>query len=411
MLARVNCLVAAAGIIFSLTAPSAAATFSSETAYYFNTVDNSIFDLISINAAQYPLPPTPGLPNGVTNASVLYDVDAELSVTLIMSNGTFAGGGIVTDGISAIYGVSNGGIFESNTPPKTFGPLEFRAFGAEGFLIDQTVTETVSCSFDPNCATLNPGPISFVIDLPAGLQIVDEFATPLPSSLPLLASSLAILSLIGWRKSRVWIAMQKRLAFGALRLLAATALVVTATSANADVIQTYSISGTAYATGPYFGGTISAPADGILTLDYTLGIVESASFTSQSNPYFNLGWFNGQPLLEFSEASVPIASSFSLPLIQGGGGLDVPVEFNLSDQINGLYTDGTISGSGGYYLLIGTPCASINFAAACAGDNVVGYDGTLSITPIPATLPLFAAGLSAIGLLGWHRRKSRACQR
>jgi hypothetical protein len=51
--------------------------------------------------------------------------------------------------------------------------------------------------------------------------------------------------------------------------------------------------------------------------------------------------------------------------------------------------------------------------------NVVGYyqgsngaeygflatDPPLAQTPLPATLPLFATGLGALGLLGWRRKK------
>jgi hypothetical protein len=31
-----------------------------------------------------------------------------------------------------------------------------------------------------------------------------------------------------------------------------------------------------------------------------------------------------------------------------------------------------------------------------------------SATPLPATLPLFATGLGALGLLGWHRKRKKA---
>jgi hypothetical protein len=53
--------------------------------------------------------------------------------------------------------------------------------------------------------------------------------------------------------------------------------------------------------------------------------------------------------------------------------------------------------------------------------NLVLYDPTLNAvmglsgqdfsggeTPIPATLPLFATGLGAIGLLGWRRKRKNA---
>jgi len=38
-------------------------------------------------------------------------------------------------------------------------------------------------------------------------------------------------------------------------------------------------------------------------------------------------------------------------------------------------------------------------------DNV---DVELAATPLPATLPLFASGLGALGLLGWRRKRKAA---
>jgi hypothetical protein len=35
----------------------------------------------------------------------------------------------------------------------------------------------------------------------------------------------------------------------------------------------------------------------------------------------------------------------------------------------------------------------------------VSFDGSVSIIPLPAALPLFASGLGALGLLGWRRKK------
>jgi hypothetical protein len=45
-------------------------------------------------------------------------------------------------------------------------------------------------------------------------------------------------------------------------------------------------------------------------------------------------------------------------------------------------------------------------------DSVTASGGpgrwTPSITPLPATLPLFASGLGALGLLGWRRKRKAA---
>jgi hypothetical protein len=61
--------------------------------------------------------------------------------------------------------------------------------------------------------------------------------------------------------------------------------------------------------------------------------------------------------------------------------------------------------SGGDTLIVcGIPaeCGGVaDFASNSSG-------GTWTVTPLPATLPLFATGLGALGLLGW-RRKRKAC--
>jgi len=46
---------------------------------------------------------------------------------------------------------------------------------------------------------------------------------------------------------------------------------------------------------------------------------------------------------------------------------------------------------------------------SCPGNNfttlVVSDNAALTATPLPATLPLFATGLGALGLLGWRRKR------
>lgn len=60
-------------------------------------------------------------------------------------------------------------------------------------------------------------------------------------------------------------------------------------------------------------------------------------------------------------------------------------------------SNGSCSSSGGY------DCDTDYFKV----DNVV-VGGTLSQTPLPAALPLFASGLGTLGVLGWRRRRKVA---
>jgi hypothetical protein len=43
--------------------------------------------------------------------------------------------------------------------------------------------------------------------------------------------------------------------------------------------------------------------------------------------------------------------------------------------------------------------------ASFANPGCIAVFGPASATPLPATLPLFAAGISALGLLGWCRKR------
>lgn len=62
--------------------------------------------------------------------------------------------------------------------------------------------------------------------------------------------------------------------------------------------------------------------------------------------------------------------------------------------------------------LVGFAGSSIDFGEFYDfSANVIAaseLSGTISATPLPAALPLFATGLGAIGLFGWRRRRKRA---
>jgi hypothetical protein len=57
--------------------------------------------------------------------------------------------------------------------------------------------------------------------------------------------------------------------------------------------------------------------------------------------------------------------------------------------------------------------SAVGTGAWCAGDDCIGDMGTSSswsvgTTPLPATLPLFASGIGALGLLGSRRKRKSA---
>jgi hypothetical protein len=82
-------------------------------------------------------------------------------------------------------------------------------------------------------------------------------------------------------------------------------------------------------------------------------------------------------------------------------------DHTLDVAFTGNWDPGTFAGFSGL-----PPVVSATFSVALTQDG--GFDtpisgsGTMSASiPLPATLPLFASGLGALGLLGW-RRKRRA---
>ncbi len=85
---------------------------------------------------------------------------------------------------------------------------------------------------------------------------------------------------------------------------------------------------------------------------------------------------------------------------------------NNNGQVVGYYSDGAHSFrflySGGVYTTLldpGNPDAyayGINDNGQIVG---VAFNPYFGATPLPATLPLFATGLGALGLLGWRRKR------
>lgn len=54
------------------------------------------------------------------------------------------------------------------------------------------------------------------------------------------------------------------------------------------------------------------------------------------------------------------------------------------------------------------PMFTIDSSFANAGSYSLEFSPGIGATPLPASLPLFAAGLGGFGLLGWHRKRKNA---
>jgi hypothetical protein len=188
-------------------------------------------------------------------------------------------------------------------------------------------------------------------------------------------------------------------------------LLALAPSAIADTIQTFEISGVFNQSFPEIN---NSPESGTLVLDYTLGLVESASIDIPLAVGANTFWFNGIIAPPTIPSSIPISQgspSIVVPLIWNPPGVFLNVDFLLSDPVNGFYTDGTVGVGGAEDLLIPHQCIG---GAGILCNSVFNFNGTLtsvSLTPIPTTLPLFAVGLGAFSLLGWRRKRRAQARR
>jgi hypothetical protein len=79
---------------------------------------------------------------------------------------------------------------------------------------------------------------------------------------------------------------------------------------------------------------------------------------------------------------------------------------------NGINTNSVVSfiftgGTGAFAGDTGTETSTESIVNATGADSA-SFTGTLTTTPLPAALPLFAGGLGALGLFGWRRKRKNA---
>lgn len=156
---------------------------------------------------------------------------------------------------------------------------------------------------------------------------------------------------------------------------------------------------------PSIGGTLTGPA---LIIDGTAGDNFGMFPTSPDNYLRVPGSFDltfGAPVVAFGFFATDVGDhGGSLSIAIDGG---TPIEINHS-EIAGGSTDHNLI----FWGIIDTdnPFTTIAFSNAIA-DNI-GLDdltvGDVLQTPLPAALPLLLTALSALGLLGWRRRRAVA---
>jgi hypothetical protein len=187
---------------------------------------------------------------------------------------------------------------------------------------------------------------------------------------------------------------------------------------SAAVLATAAFSQFANASTINFGGSVSGPASGgpPPSIDETF----SGSGVDSTFGAFNV---NESAHVDISGSTVSVSNgvlTFVFPPTSGGftadftgsgstSGTTATVTLDLA-IVSGLLAGetGTMTGTGSFDT--DTQILTVNYSGSLSGEGPsLGFANgptiDVSATPIPATLPLFASGLGAMGLLGWRRKK------
>ena len=161
----------------------------------------------------------------------------------------------------------------------------------------------------------------------------------------------------------------------------------------------------------------STPVNGTITTNGNVGILAQTDIVDWSLAIGAGSTFTLTPANSFVELEGKNFSATGLDLLWDYGGDSAGLLFaNLpSDEwdfpkIPGVY--GFVAyGSGGFaaesdFCVPGrSDCLGYLLADSRSGIAVIGIDPPTTVTPIPSTLPLFAAGLGVLCLFGWGRRR------
>jgi hypothetical protein len=234
---------------------------------------------------------------------------------------------------------------------------------------------------------------------------IDAIApTPLPAVLPLFATGLGGLDVLGWRRKRK--AHAPNVIRQAVRMAAVAAAMTMASGvAYADTIVSFDLSGNdqVFSVGPLF---LNDSLSGFLNFDSTTGqtsfgiatridqVVDEpgATITTTGSLFFG-GSGSGSAGTTWHFATDGLEISIDQSTLTNGteffAFFEIPVNAT-TDSINPLIPSGTISFGG--------------------SAGVLGTISDLSVTetPLPASLPLFICGLIAFGLFGWRRKRKNA---
>ena len=171
-------------------------------------------------------------------------------------------------------------------------------------------------------------------------------------------------------------------------------------------------------TSPSLSGLVTTPTGASVLLTFTY----MGSEAGNTNGAYDALSFAGTPVFQNHGVSTPgTATVFQLPVNTGTSGL-IPIAFNSINPASstGVVNGGPISSNVAIaFDIVSSTVAYVFFEdiyQLSAGSDRDFDDMVVRIqlsdastglgnTPLPATLPLFASGLGALGLLGWRRKR------
>jgi hypothetical protein len=157
-------------------------------------------------------------------------------------------------------------------------------------------------------------------------------------------------------------------------------------AATADTIATFDVVGS-FSTSNFSLYPSGTSLSGILQVDVTTGTV---LFPGTDLNVAGLGAFIGDG------GGGPDSTGWNIEVLGAHVGETLNIDFTTSPTVGSLvgFTGGTILSG---------------IASSCCrqGTFFSGLTGSITLTPLPATLPLFASALGALGLLGWRKKRKK----
>jgi hypothetical protein len=190
-----------------------------------------------------------------------------------------------------------------------------------------------------------------------------------------------------------------------LGVVAGLAFLATASAADADTFYDFSVSGT-FSDGGILTGSLTLDSSGT-PLRGSLFV--SGALLISNPPGANFVASTGFAVFPGGPDDPNVGPGFLTEIGTPLYGTEGHTRINLTFNVTAILSGGIVPLSGDISWPEACTETLINY---CIGGGASLRNGSLTliaiVTPIPSALPLFATGLSALGLLGWHRKRKAA---